>query len=165
MDLYILRHGPAGERGPAYPDDTLRPLTPEGRLRVSSLARGMRRIGVAPEVLVTSPLARAHETAEIVAAELGREARFHVHPSLAPGASHRAVLRWLGKEAPDAGAALLVGHEPDLGQLVGALITGGAAAAVRMKKGALACVRLPRWDASEGELRFLLEPRHLVRLR
>ena len=164
VDLFLQRHGPAEERGAAHPDDSLRPLTAEGRARMAEIARGMRRLGIAPDVLLTSPLARAHETAEIVASVLRLDVRFEVLEALSPGADHRGALRWLASKAPGCVSALLIGHEPDLGLFTGSLVTGGRSASLHLKKGGLACVRLDRWDASEGELRYLLEPRHLAKL-
>ncbi|MBM3462072.1 MAG: phosphohistidine phosphatase SixA, partial [Armatimonadetes bacterium] len=67
MDLYILRHGIAYDHGhPDYPDDDSRPLTPKGRRRTRRIARGMRDLGLRFDAILTSPLPRARQTAEIV---------------------------------------------------------------------------------------------------
>ena len=69
-ELYLVRHGLAEERGDAWPDDTKRPLTDEGISRMRKGARGLARLGLSVEVVLTSPLVRARQTAEILAAAL-----------------------------------------------------------------------------------------------
>ena len=66
MNLYILRHGIAADRSSKYPDDNLRPLTRKGIDRMRREAKGMSAIGIAPDVIISSPLVRAIQTAEIV---------------------------------------------------------------------------------------------------
>jgi phosphohistidine phosphatase len=137
MDLYILRHGVAGSREEWTGPDAERPLTGKGRSRSWAAARGLTRLGVAPEVILTSAYVRAAQTAQLTAAEL-RAPVVEVQ-ALEPGnllEGYRLLLRRYGEDR----SVMLVGHEPDLSELIGALIAGPARARVELKKGA--CARL-----------------------
>lgn len=153
MELYFLRHGLAAD---ANPDghDAARPLTKEGVAKIKAAARAMRKLGVQPDALITSPLVRAHETARLVARELNVECQ--LSEALAPGCE-LAQLAELLAEHRAAEQVLLVGHEPDFSQMIGEL-TGGR---VQMKKGALARVDLPAIEPGAGALAWLLPPRVL----
>jgi phosphohistidine phosphatase len=150
--LHLLRHAHAGDAFEWIGDDDLRPLTGKGRKQAERLGRFMCEHGIRPDVIVSSPLVRAVQTAEIVAAELGMTVR--KDPRLTGGFSQRelwALLDELGAREP-----LLVGHEPDLSALLAYLIGGPG---VPMKKGALASVDLQtRLGDGEGVLRWLLPP-------
>jgi phosphohistidine phosphatase len=153
--LHLLRHAHAGDAFEWVGDDDLRPLTSKGRKQAERLGRFMCEHDIRPDVIVSSPLVRAVQTAEIVAAELGMTVRRD--PRLASGFSQRelwALLDELGAREP-----LLVGHEPDLSSLLSYLID----AALPMKKGARATVDLEtRLGDGEGVLRWLLPPELLV---
>ncbi|MFO0837698.1 MAG: phosphohistidine phosphatase SixA [Phycisphaerae bacterium] len=164
MRLFIMRHGVAGEHGdPDYPDDSLRPLTPDGRKKTRRVARGIAALGIEFDAVLTSPLARARQTADLVVAELELLAEQLIETtSLSPGASRQALLDELSRQ--DAGASvLLVGHEPDLSQLISELIAGDAEdVAVMMRKAALCELELDEVPPTQrGELRALLQPKHL----
>src|SRR5689334_6212059 len=110
MELYFLRHGIAADQGPAGLGDAGRPLTKEGIAKMQAESRGMRRLGLKLDALLSSPLVRAHETAAIVGGEFGLD--LQQTELLAPGcglvqlfallAEHRGLER-----------LMLVGHEPD----------------------------------------------------
>jgi phosphohistidine phosphatase len=155
MELYFLRHGIAADVGPAGLGDAGRPLTKEGIAKMQAGARGMRRLGLRLDALLSSPLVRAHETAEIVARELGPE--LQLAERLAPGCDLGQLFALLG-EYRAAERVMLVGHEPDFSSLVGAL-TGGSQ--VLMKKGGLARVDIERLEQGAGTLTWLLPPRVL----
>jgi phosphohistidine phosphatase len=91
-ELYFIRHGLAEDRGDAWPDDTKRPLTDEGMSRMRKAARGLARIGVSIEVVLSSPLVRARQTAEIVASGLDPRPSLVNVDSLAPDGSYAAVI-------------------------------------------------------------------------
>ena len=76
-ELYLIRHGLAEERGEAWPDDTKRPLTDEGMSRMRKAARGLARLGVSFDAILTSPLTRARQTAGNLLGELDRPADRH----------------------------------------------------------------------------------------
>jgi phosphohistidine phosphatase len=157
--LYFLRHGLADPDRYDGPDE-LRPLVPEGRRRLEITARLLAGLDLGCELIVTSPLVRAAQTAGIVAAGLGLAGRVTVDERLRPGCRPADLARILDDLAPARGNLMVVGHEPDFSLLVGAL-TGGL---VAMKKGALARVDLlDRAERSGGRLRgqliWLLQPR------
>jgi phosphohistidine phosphatase SixA len=110
-ELYLIRHGLAEERGDAWPDDTKRPLTDEGMSRVRKAARGLARLGVLVEVVLSSPLVRARQTAEIVAGGLDPRPSLVNADSLAPDGTYAAVVADLEKHARKTRIAL-VGHAP-----------------------------------------------------
>jgi phosphohistidine phosphatase len=153
--LHLLRHAHAGDAFEWVGDDDLRPLTSKGRKQAERLGRFMCEHDIRPDVIVSSPLVRAVQTAEIVAAELGMTVR--KDPRLASGFSQRelwALLDELGAREP-----LLVGHEPDLSSLLSYLTD----APLPMKKGALATVDLEtRLGDGEGVLCWLLPPELLA---
>lgn len=121
-------------------------------------ARGMLRLGLAFDTVMTSPLVRARETAEIIAGEPGLARRVEASQALAPG-SVLAPLDGL----QDNERVLLVGHAPDLGQLAAGLI--GAAAALEMGRGALCGLNVAAWGPGHrGHLLFLLPAEVLVAL-
>jgi len=153
LRLYFLRHGKAWPRVDWHDDDDLRPLTAAGEALVRAEGRAMKAMGLAPDVIVTSPLARAHRTAEIVAEELGMGARLIDDRRLAQGFDAAGLAEIVAREAP-AASLMVVGHEPDLSDTVGEL-TGGR---VVFKKGGLARVDVqgPRLD--DGTLAWLLTP-------
>ncbi|MBP2674042.1 MAG: hypothetical protein H6Q84_882 [Deltaproteobacteria bacterium] len=121
MRLYLVRHAEAIERADAMPDAT-RYLTPKGRTAFRKIARRVREAGIAPEVIFTSPLLRAVQTAEILAEKLRHEGPVVVAKELAPGFDDRA-LRSLLDDAGNPAEAVFVGHEPDLGDLAATLLS------------------------------------------
>ena len=158
-ELYVIRHGLAEERGDAWPDDGKRPLTDEGISRLRKTARGLVRLGVEFDVILTSPLTRARQTAETLASAFNSRPPIVAVESLAPAGSYQAVLSDLEKHARRARIAL-VGHEPGLGEMAARL--AGARHAFPFKKGAVCRVDvdvLP--PVGPGSLRWFLTPRIL----
>ena len=157
LRLYFLRHGKAWSRLEWRDDDGLRPLTEAGEAAMRAEARAMKAMGLAPDVIVTSPLARARRTAEIVAEELDMSARLVDDSRLAHGFDAAGLREIVAREAPGAGL-MVVGHEPDFSFTV-AQLTGGR---VTMKKGGLARVDVagPRLD--DGILAWLLTPAQIT---
>lgn len=155
MELYFLRHGIAADVGPDGLGDAGRPLTKEGIAKMRAGARGLRRLGLQLDALLSSPLVRAHETATIVARELGLE--LQLADELAPGCDIAQLFALLGEHRA-AERVMLVGHEPDFSILIGAL-TGGSR--VLMKKGGLGRVDIDLLEEGAGTLAWLLPPRAL----
>jgi phosphohistidine phosphatase len=120
MKLYLVRHAEAIERSGTTPDAS-RYLTTKGRLAFRKIARRVRRAGIAPDVILTSPLLRAVQTAEILAERLKHEGPVVVAKELSPGFDLPA-LRSLLAEAGNPREAAFVGHEPDLGTLAAMLL-------------------------------------------
>ena len=160
--LFIMRHGIALDRNsPLASDDTMRPLTPKGRKRVARIAEELLKLGYAFDWIVTSPLVRAAETAEIVAAVQKLKPPVDVCAALRPGASREDVLAFLVKN-PERSSVMLVGHEPDLSALAGWLIGAGRGANLEFKKGGCCLIEydgLP--SQSAGRLVWWLTPRAL----
>ncbi len=126
LELYLVRHAVAALRGPDFPDDAQRPLTPEGVARWRRSVAGLRDLGVVIDVVLASPLVRAHETAEILAAGLKPKPKLVTTDALAAGRKPAEVLAVIAKYAAAARGAsrlALVGHEPDLGELAARLIS------------------------------------------
>lgn len=158
MDLYFLRHGIAADREDWSEDDTLRPLTEDGAERLAKIAAVLVRLRLGLTAVVTSPLVRARQTAEIVARALGLQDALEEDERLAPGFG-LAQLDGILHAHPDARALMLVGHEPDFSDAIGALIGGGR---VVCKKGGVALVSLPDPGSLDGELVWLAPPRLLL---
>ncbi len=137
MEICLVRHAIAVERGtPGYEADALRPLTPRGRDRMREAARGLQKV-LTPQLILTSPLLRARQTAEIVAATY-RLATPKVTESLANG-DDAALLRELADL--DASSVLLVGHEPYMSGTLALLLTGDSSSmSTDFKKGGAALV-------------------------
>ena len=168
MILYLLRHGIA-EDVPPGGDDAGRRLTARGRARMIAAARGMRALGLVFDVVRTSPLVRAVETAEIVADAYGVALAVERFPALASGVAPAETLRVL-RAAAGPEHVLLVGHEPGLSGLVSLVLTGSAGTvALQLKKGGLVSIGLPEpWPSARatvrGALRWMLTPRQVRRL-
>lgn len=155
MKVYFLRHGPAVARGDWTRDDAERPLTDQGVARMERIAATLAGLDLGLGAIVSSPLVRAARTADIVARKLNVDRSEDAR--LAPGFSADVLCDVLG-EYPGVGAIMLVGHEPDLGGTIGALVGGGR---ITCRKGGLALVNLPNARSRAGELAWLVPPRIL----
>ena len=121
MELCFLRHGLAGRRSEWKGDDDKRPLTEEGMAQTAREAVGLGKLGLVPDLILTSPLVRARQTAEIAARELGIANRVAVDERLGYG-FRRKKLRELLSEHAGVNRLMLVGHEPDFSAVIGKLI-------------------------------------------
>jgi phosphohistidine phosphatase len=161
----IVRHAIALERDrQRWRDDGARPLSPAGIRQSRKAAAGLKEFSKRPDRLLTSPLVRARQTAQILT-DVARWPQAEETPELSPGGAALAVLTLLGQERSKVVA--VVGHEPDLGVLLTACLLGeGGALAIEMKKNAVACVSFegpPR--AGRAVLKWLATPRMLRGLR
>ena len=164
IQLYVIRHGVAEPRGDAWPDDAERPLTADGAARLRRAGRNLASLGVAFDVILTSPLVRALQTAEILAATHANRPPIAVIDALSPGGAQAGVLTELEKHARKARKIALVGHEPGIGELAGRLI--GARRSITLKKGAVARIDVTALPSTEpGILRWLLPPKLLRAIR
>jgi phosphohistidine phosphatase len=159
VKLLLIRHAPAVRTGSAGTRDHARPLTPRGRARFRLAARGLARIADRPDVLLTSPLARARATADIAAAAF-RKVRPRVEPALGRE-NVDAVVAALERYPRDATVAV-VGHEPTLSRLLARML-GVLQDDDRFafKKGGAALLDLPDGPAAAGQLRWFVKPRIL----
>src|SRR6185436_6802983 len=111
MDIWLLRHGRAADKG-RYSHDADRPLTQEGRKELRRVAKGMRHLGVEPDVILSSPTLRARQTAELVCERLEWEKRLKYSPLLAAGEDPAVFLKEIPSFIKKIKTMMLVGHEP-----------------------------------------------------
>ena len=159
LELYLIRHGVAAERGEDYPDDSKRPLTSAGISRLRKEAKALDSLGVGFDHIITSPLVRTKQTADVFAETLKSKPAVSQSDALAPAGTPAAIIQELGKVAKK-GRIALVGHEPNIGELAARLI--GARAPLEFKKGAICCIEfdvLP--PKGTGQLRWFVTPRML----
>jgi phosphohistidine phosphatase len=160
MDLYFVRHAAAYGRDPdRWPDDSRRPLTPEGEEEFRLAARGLARIASRADAILSSPYQRAWQTAQILS-ELDSwpapEPSPVLEPTLPPQKAALALEDY-------AGTVAVVGHRPCLHELAAYLLTGEAhGVEITIKKGGVACIRFDgTLEPGAGELRWLLTPKAL----
>jgi phosphohistidine phosphatase len=163
MEIYILRHGIAVERGTSgYKKDSDRPLTPEGKDKMHQIAEAILAMELKFDLILSSPFARAEQTASIVAGELEQEVTFSEF--LEPDGNALELIAEINDEKPQ--RVLLVGHEPHLSQLVSVLTTGGSDAAIELKKGGLCKLTTDKLTFGRcATLHWLLTPKLLRELR
>lgn len=163
MDILIVRHGIAEERAASTrsgQDDADRELTKKGIERMKEAARGLRQCVDDIDLIATSPLIRARQTAEIVRKAYKPTQLLQI-PELAPGQGPSMTTAWL-QEQTDIGCVCLVGHEPDLSELIAWLTAGRAEGFAEFKKGAACLVRSAGPPERAGcSLVWLLSPRQL----
>jgi phosphohistidine phosphatase len=166
MEIYLLRHGLAVERGtPGFEDDAQRPLTPKGKKQLRRAGQAMAELELDFEVILTSPFRRARETAEIVARALKAGKRLKLCAALAADRKPAALIRFLEKLKPAPDRILLVGHEPFLSELMSRLLTGGPGLAVDFPKAGLCKLNLKRWGAGPcARLAWLLTPQQMKKM-
>jgi phosphohistidine phosphatase len=162
MDLFILRHGEAGNRMTVVEEDSERSLTPEGRIEMQKIARSLKVMGLQANRVITSPLRRARETAEITAKTL-KIPILEEWTELKPNGSKPALYRKLARLEQNSGL-ILVGHEPYLSSMIGEII-GTVEDRIILKKGGFGKVRITSFTPRiSGELRWLLTPKILARM-
>lgn len=159
--LYLVRHGIAFDAAPGTRDFD-RELTPQGARRITRAARGLRRLGVRPDAILSSPLRRTVQTAERLQKVLCPSTAVEIFNPLAPGHNPADTLSGLSA-LRGATAVMLVGHQPDMGELAGYLLShGGTSVWFEFKKGAVAAIEVsalpPR---SPGILHWFMTSRHL----
>jgi phosphohistidine phosphatase len=162
MQVILFRHGPAGSNDPKrWPDDSLRPLTTEGRDRTKRAAQGLGKLLRRPPAIVSSSFKRAKQTADILADTL-EKGSVELVKELEPGGSRKRVVQQLAARKSDE-CVVLVGHEPDLGLLAGMLLTGNELPLPLKKAGACAIHFIGRVEPGAGRLDWFLTPRILRR--
>jgi len=157
-ELYFLRHGDAGSRDTWSGRDADRPLSAEGAARMEREASAFALLRTSVAVVLTSPLVRARQTAQIVALKLGLQHSLREDDRLSPGFGPSELSAIL-EDHREPGGLLLVGHEPDFSTVISACIGGGR---VECKKGGIARVDLRSPPALSGTLVWLLPPRVLA---
>jgi len=164
MNIYLLRHGIALAQTDTSPNlDHERPLSDKGSKRMRKAAKGLMRLSLPFDVVLTSPFVRARQTAEIVASTLGIESLLEELPELAPGNNVEQVITGLTR-CQDRQHFLLVGHEPLVGKTAAYWLAGTPSGrpALEFKRGSLCHIEVESPAASAfGTLRFLITPKQL----
>lgn len=155
MILYLMRHANAGIRRDNPALDAKRGLIKEGKDQCILMARLLSALKVQVDVIVSSPLKRALQTAQFVGTELGYEAKVEISPALGPDADFADFQILLAQYSSREGV-LMVGHNPNLFQFLGRMITGNGGAGVRMRKGSVARIDM---DRHPPLLQWLIDPR------
>jgi phosphohistidine phosphatase len=162
LEVYLVRHAVAAERGSEWPDDAVRPLTPDGASKFRKAVAGLTAFGVEIDIIFTSPLVRCRQTADLLADGMTRKPRVVAIDALAPGGGHAAVIAEITRVARRPRIAL-VGHEPDMGHLAAKLV--GLKRPLEFRKGAVCRIDIDGLPPGGlGQLRWFVPPRMLRRL-
>jgi len=161
MNIHLLRHGIAAPLGQENNfRDEQRALTADGIEKMRQAAQGLKRLQIEFDLIVSSPLVRARQTAEIVAEALKFRQPLDEWDELVPGGAVDAVLRRL-HDFRECNSMLLVGHQPSIGCVASYLVFGDARVSLPFKKGALFCVQTNDPPPFAGELLWTLPSRML----
>lgn len=162
MEIYLIRHGIAVERG-IYTQDRERPLTEKGITKTTKVAQKLLDIGIIFEHILTSPLVRAYQTAEILK-NVGLSKTISIHEPLAPGGEIQLWLQWLSNHYHEAKRIALVGHQPDLGNWTEMLILGEIKDQIVVKKAGIIGVKMTDNQKIIGnnELFLLTSPKWFI---
>jgi len=161
-EIYLVRHAIAAERGDDWPDDSKRPLTERGMSRFKESVGGLKELDAVIDEIFTSPLVRARQTADLLAAGVDGRPSVKLLDALAPGTPSATVMAQLAKAAKRRRIAL-VGHEPDLGELAAYLV--GARRPLPFKKGGICRIDLAALTSkAAGTLVWFVTPKILRKL-
>ena len=155
MNLYLMRHANAGVPRESAKLDAKRALIAEGKEQCMTMGRILGALKVQPDVIISSPLKRALQTAQFVGNEVGYDGKVEMSPALNPDATYADFQKLIDKYS-DRQDVLVVGHNPSLFQFVGRLITGNGGAGVRMRKGSVVRIDM---DKHPPMLQWLIDPR------
>jgi len=165
MKIYLIRHSNAVDPGtPGYEDDSLRPLTEKGRDKMKTIASVLKELDVKPDLIVSSPYARAQQTAEILAKVLKYKPELTFSDALVPMGNADNIIGAIN-EKYSVDELVLVGHEPCLSVLIGTLIAGNADLAINIKNGGVCCLSSDDLHTErKAVLEWLLTPKILTEL-
>ena len=164
MNLYFLRHAKAFPRSPKFKPDAKRPLTRDGEKKMRDVARGIRKLDLSFDLILTSPYLRALRTAEILAEAFDSKKLFVSH-HLAADAEPKEVINEINENFASLRNIVLVGHEPYLSGLISVLLFGGHGLEIDFKKAGLCSLTAENLRFTKcARLQWLLTPRQLVRL-
>jgi len=156
--LYLVRHAIAADQGDDWPDDAKRPLTAKGISRMRDVVAGLDALEARVDLVLTSPLVRAKQTAELLAHGLKPSPPVETLAELAPGTSPAKIAEALAKH--DGRALALVGHEPGLGELAAWLV--GSRTPFEFKKGGVCRIEVQKLPPTgNGQLIWLATPKML----
>jgi phosphohistidine phosphatase len=159
MRLYIVRHAIASPHGTPGVKDDDRALTKEGIQKMREIAAGLRASGCVPEALLSSPLLRARQTAELLLEIYGKGIEFKTTPSLAPSGNREDLYREIALYGKKLNSLMIVGHQPSLGEIAGEIAWGSPDHYVELKKGGTCAIDLESVRGTpKGKLVALLTP-------
>ena len=163
MNIFILRHGIAVERGTkGFEKDSDRPLTDKGKRQLRKSAEGMKKMKLHFDLILSSPYERAKRTAEIVAGALKLKKRPKFSDLLVSEGNAEELVRQLAALKPAPEDVLLVGHEPYLSGLISRLTSGGEGVAMDFKKGGLCKLEAEKLRPGKcAHLAWLLTPKQM----
>jgi len=164
MNIYVLRHGLAGERGdPNYPNDAERPLTEEGRRKLWKIAKAMKALDLSFDLLLSSPYVRTRQTADIIAEAFELQKKLKFSKTLEPEGNQKELIQFLNRLKPARINILLVGHEPYLSTLISLLVSGDSNLSIVIKKGGLCKLGVESLKHGRcATLQWLLTPKQFV---
>ncbi len=163
MNLYVMRHGEAENIGTQYSSDGVRPLTTNGRIRIERSTNGMINIGVNLDQIVSSPLVRARQTAEIVHDRLGVATDIEFSDDL-PSGDIDGIVKTVSILGPLENV-MLVGHEPILSRLISVLASGSPDTELNLEPGGLCKLTVDTILAGQcATIDWFLAPSQLVSL-
>ncbi len=164
QELYIIRHGLAGKRLEDEVQDEARALTKKGRDRMKDTAMGLEELGVEFDLILSSPLPRAKETADIVNKYCGSSGDVTATGLLKPGSSYDGLIEYLnGLEGRDKVA--IVGHEPFLSGFASYCLSKSKSSYIKLKKGGVLMLEVEgTLKPGQCRLAWLMEPWQLVEL-
>lgn len=167
MDLYILRHAIAVERGtPGYEDDSQRPLTGKGAKKMRLVAEGMLALDLSFDIILSSPFLRAKQTAEIVAEVFDAAKKLKFSEHLEVGGDAEALIKEINDKYGKHSSIIIVGHEPHLSSLISILISGNEDIPITMKKGGLCKLTASALRYGQcATLEWLLAPSQMTRIQ
>lgn len=165
MELYLIRHGIAVDRGSDIPDEA-RTLTTQGRQKTQKVAKRLAALGLRFDLILTSPLVRSRQTSEILH-NYGLSRQIKEAVALAPGGKIQDWLDWLGQWQQAASGSLslaLVGHQPNLAQWAEILVWGEVRDVIELKKVGIIGLKLPETESPVGQsqLFWLTQPKLLL---
>jgi phosphohistidine phosphatase len=165
MNLYVVRHAIAVQRGTAGDeDDSQRPLTDTGRKKMKKIVKGLRQFEIELDVILSSPYVRARDTAKILANEFKMDNQLSFSDNLIPPGNFEALIDEI-HEKYDVNSIALVGHEPMLSQLISWLMTGDKNANIMLKKGGVCFLSADNlYQDHRATLEWLLTPALMVEL-
>jgi phosphohistidine phosphatase len=157
MEIYLMQHGPSFAKD-VDPEES---LTPEGEVQIGTAGRGLKRVGLRLDVIVSSTKKRAWQTARIVAEQLGFQPEKIVQTDLVkPMAAPEQSIRFLKQYEGDR-AVLVAGHLPSLAEIASALLTEGSKVTIQFERGGIGRIDVDSLPTHQGRLRWYLTPEHL----
>ncbi len=155
MNIFLLRHGKAARPSQMVPSDYQRSLTISGRRQIEKIGSVIKKMGIRPDILASSPLVRAMQTASIVSGHVKCDVVTweELKPEIIPEVTTKSVL------AAGVDSVMLVGHEPHLSGMVSSMVCDSAVS-LSIKKGGLVCVNI--MPSGAGIIRYMLTPKQMV---